>query len=81
MDFNFFQWIREGVKQSVLLGVSDAVQQMGMPHDQETTQDKILSFLQEDKATATTARRRLGTSTTTGTRKLGRSIADIHPTS
>ena len=29
MQPNFFQWIREGVKQSVLLGVTDAVDQLG----------------------------------------------------
>ncbi|MEM8912903.1 MAG: hypothetical protein AAGC97_14140 [Planctomycetota bacterium] len=25
MDFNFFAWLRDSVRQSVLLGVSDAV--------------------------------------------------------
>lgn len=28
---NFFSWIRDGVRQSVLLGVSDAVEQLGTP--------------------------------------------------
>ncbi|MDO4585899.1 MAG: hypothetical protein Q4C95_01230 [Planctomycetia bacterium] len=78
MDFNFFQWIREGVKRSVLLGVSDAVQQMGMPHDEASNKDKILSFLQDE--TSSTTRRRLSSSTSGTTRKLGRSINDIHPT-
>ena len=31
MDFNFFNWIRDGVKKSVLLGVSDAVDEIGVP--------------------------------------------------
>ena len=71
MDFNFFEWIREGVKRSVLLGVSDAVETMGAPHDPETAQDET----EEGK----TAKRRVAASTTQ--RKLGRSISEIHPTS
>ena len=35
---NFFGWIRDGVRQSVLLGVSDAVGQLGTP----TTQSEEL---------------------------------------
>ncbi|MEZ6074929.1 MAG: hypothetical protein R3C56_04395 [Pirellulaceae bacterium] len=30
-NMNFFGWIRDGVRQSVLLGVSDAVEQLGTP--------------------------------------------------
>ena len=34
MQLNLFTWIREGVRQSVLLGVSDAVEALGTPaHD------------------------------------------------
>lgn len=34
MQLNLFTWIREGVRQSVLLGVSDAVESLGTPaHD------------------------------------------------
>ena len=32
-QINFFDWIREGVKQSVLLGVSDAAEQIGVPFE------------------------------------------------
>jgi hypothetical protein len=35
MNFNFFTWIRTGVRQSVLLGVSDAVQEIGVPPNSE----------------------------------------------
>ena len=83
MDFNFFEWIREGVKRSVLLGVSDAVETMGAPHDPEQSRDKIMSFLQEENSdsTGTSSRKRVAGSASGGQRKLGRSIADIHPTS
>lgn len=30
-NMNFFGWIRDGVRQSVLLGVSNAVEQLGTP--------------------------------------------------
>ncbi len=76
MGFNFFDWLRDGVKRSVLLGVSDAVDQMGQPHDEESAKEKILSFLQEDVPTGSTPKR--VASGGSGHRKLGRSISDIH---
>jgi hypothetical protein len=81
MNFNFFEWVRDGVKRSVLLGVSDAVNTMGMPHDEESSKDKILSFLQ-DSSRNTATQRRITTGGTANAaaspRKLGRSINDIH---
>ena len=85
MNFNFFDWIRDGVKRSVLLGVSEAAEQMGMPPEEEAARTKILSFLQQEEIPAgleSTPRRRIansGGAATGSSRKLGRSIADIHP--
>jgi hypothetical protein len=80
MNFNFFDWIRDGVKRSVLMGVSEAVETMGMPPDDESSKDKILSFLQSDEpqkiVSAPVSRRLTGGSGSP--RKLGRSIAEIH---
>ena len=81
MDFNFFEWIREGVKRSVLLGVSDAVETMGAPHDPETSRDKIMNFLRDETAAADSKPKRRVSSATSSPRKLGRSISEIHPTS
>ncbi|MDR2754813.1 MAG: hypothetical protein LBC20_03820 [Planctomycetaceae bacterium] len=80
MNFNFFEWVREGVKRSVLLGVSDAVSTMGMPHEEESSKDKILSFLQDSSPTTPIQQRRIssGSPTAASQRKLGRSISDIH---
>jgi hypothetical protein len=78
MNFNFFDWVRDGVKRSVLLGVSDAVQTMGMPQDEESSKDKILGFLQQDSSPNGAARTRLATPASSGQRKLGRSISDLH---
>ncbi|MDR1382444.1 MAG: hypothetical protein LBJ67_01150 [Planctomycetaceae bacterium] len=85
MDFNFFDWIKNGVKWSVLRGVDEAVQELGTPpSDEESSKDKIFSFLQGNESqklmstNTTPARRRLGSgSSSASTRKLGRSIAEI----
>jgi len=80
MNFNFFDWVRDGVKRSVLLGVSDAVETIGMPSDEETARNKILHYLQtEEGSLEPQSRPRIANSggTSTGTRKLGRTIADI----
>ena len=76
MNFNFFDWVREGVQKSVLLGVSDAVNTMGMPPD-ESSKDKILHFLKNDANSESAARRITGSTVPAGTKKLGRSLNDI----
>lgn len=82
MNFNFFEWIRDGVKRSVLLGVTDAVHQLGMPSDEEKSRETILAFLQDDSGLGGARKRLTGTTASGGSggggRKLGRSIADIH---
>lgn len=78
MSFNFFDWIRDGVRRSVLLGVSDAVEQMGAPPEEEAVKGKMLSFFQEDAGTPKRVTRK---KTTTGQRKLGRSIKEIQAAS
>ena len=82
MNFNFFDWIRDGVKQSVLLGVSDAVETMGMPQEEEAARSKILHYLQTEESNLDDVpRRRIansgGSSTGTSRSKLGRTLADI----
>lgn len=79
MNINFFDWLRDGVRRSVLLGVTDAVEQMGMPADEAASREKILGFLQENQAvTESTPRKRISSSSSTP-RKLGRTLADIRP--
>lgn len=67
VEFNLFTWIREGVKQSVLLGVSDAVETIGTPDDADEITPKLLDFMKTDKSktgkvggTAAARRKRLG---------------------
>ena len=76
MNFNFFDWLRSGVKESVLLGVSDAVNTIGMPPE-ETAKDKILGFLKNGTDNESSVRRIAGGTASAGTKKLGRSLNDI----
>ena len=50
--FNVFSWIREGVKQSVLLGVSDALEQIGTPPDGEEAKPRILDLARRSELLA-----------------------------
>ena len=76
MSFNFFDWVRDGVKNSVLHGVNDAVNAMGMPPE-ESSKDKILGYLTKNTESDAPIRRISGGSTSGGTKKLGRSLSDI----
>jgi len=51
MDFNFFTWIREGVRQSVLLGVSDAVEQIGMPPENAELNERVANMMEGARKT------------------------------
>jgi hypothetical protein len=47
MQLNLFSWIREGVRQSVLLGVSDAVEAMGVPAHDPHFQQRLGKLLEQ----------------------------------
>lgn len=47
MKINFFDWIREGVRQSVLLGLSDAASDIGSAKDVEVLNQQFLSSIQQ----------------------------------
>jgi hypothetical protein len=42
-----FSWIREGVRKAVLLGFSDAVEQIGAPDDKDALHPHLQSLLRE----------------------------------
>lgn len=72
---NFFSWLRDGVRQSVLLGVSDAVEQLGTPEQQEL-HPSVSGFLQMDRNAP--AKSLPGKTKQTGGRKrLGKSLKDM----
>lgn len=71
MDFNFFQWVRDGVRRSVLLGVSDAINEMGAPHDDDEVAKRM--FARFEGGTSAPAQIQ-----GTGNRKrLGRSLKNV----
>lgn len=76
MQFNLFQWIREGVKRSVILGVSDAIDHLGAPPDSEHLQTSLNEFLHhaEDNGGGTAT---LTAPATTKRKRLGRSLRDL----
>lgn len=69
---NFFMWIREGVKHSVMLGVTDAIEQLGEPPQGEDSRQKLLAFLREGAAAELPQRGRKSQP-----RRLGRSLRDL----
>lgn len=78
-----FNWIRDGVKQSVLLGVSDAIDTIGSPDENRALNPALMSFAKQPISLQANARideppqRKLpGTS---GRKRLGRSLRDIDP--
>ncbi|NLF67768.1 MAG: hypothetical protein GX575_01810 [Candidatus Anammoximicrobium sp.] len=73
MNFNLFLWIREGVKQSILLGVSDAIEAIGTPENSEDISPRLLEFMKRGSPSPTDKSGAAG-----GQRKrLGRSLKDL----
>jgi hypothetical protein len=73
MNFNLFLWIREGVKQSVLLGVSDAIEAIGVPDNSEDISPRLLEFMKQGPADGTTK----NAGNTSQRKRLGRSLKDL----
>jgi len=78
VNVNFFEWLRDGVRQSVLLGVSDAIEQIGTPADSDEIHPGVAAFMQSDK----TEEKNIGATPSSsprgsGRKRLGRSLKDI----
>lgn len=79
-----FGWIRDGVKQSVLLGVSDAIDTIGSPEETRELNPALLAFAKQSPAALGNASRiddapQRKLPTATGRKRLGRSLRDIEP--
>jgi hypothetical protein len=73
---NFFTWVRDGVRQAVLMGVSDAVGDIGTPPEGDDIGQRLLQALRSGQpmvAEAQTAER-------PARKKLGRSLEQIQAT-
>ncbi len=63
MNVNFFEWLRDGVRQSVLLGVSDAIETIGTPTDSDDLHPNVAALLQSEPTKtkrSNAGRKRLG---------------------
>ncbi len=70
---NFFSWIRDGVRQAVLLGVTDAVGDIGTPTEGDDISQRLLQALRTGQPTVIES----NSHERTGRRKLGRSLEQI----
>ena len=70
---NFFSWVRDGVRQAVLMGVSDAVGDIGTPPEGDDISQRLLEALRSGQPVIAEAH-----SSDRGVRKkLGRSLEQI----
>ncbi len=77
MNFNFFDWIRQGVKRSVIMGVNDAVECIGTPVEQDKVRETLLQFAAADEVPLSVDAKRLTASSSPRTvGKLGRRLSD-----
>ncbi|MGE0756458.1 MAG: hypothetical protein AB7O38_05540 [Pirellulaceae bacterium] len=72
MNLNVFTWIREGVRQSVLAGVSDAIDQMGTPVDGDDLRPRLQDVLKRSMVPLESP-----AITESRPKRLGRSIKDF----
>lgn len=81
---NFFTWIRDGVRQSVLLGVSDAIETLGTPASTEDLHPSVAGLLRVEKNADTSPRLAHAAANVgqaggnqSNRKRLGRSLKDI----
>ncbi len=72
MQVNFFNWLRQGVKQAVLSGVTDAIDQIGTPEGDGEMHTELMAALSCETPTKTVN----GKSTTR--KRLGRSLKELN---
>lgn len=79
---NFFTWIRDGVRQSVLLGVSDAVEQLGTPASADEIHPSVAGLLSPSMNSTASTPAPLANNPGTGgggnRKRLGRSLKDMN---
>ena len=77
---NFFNWIREGVRQAVLYGVHDAVGELGPTPGGQDMNDRILHLLRTSPDAATPRLDAPATAAGAKRKRLGRTLGDIQAT-
>lgn len=77
MNMNFFQWLRDGVRQSVVLGVSDAVEQIGVPETEQEVNPGLAAVLGIEAEPAPKGRGRKPAANSR--KRLGKSLKEMNP--
>lgn len=73
-----YGWIRENVRRAVLLGFSDAVEQLGLPAENEELSPQLLAVLRPAKPLLTAeSPPKPATSTGGGRKRLGQTLEQI----
>ena len=76
---NFFSWIRDGVRQSVLLGVSDAVEQLGTPASSDEIHPSVAGLFSSPASQPVKGNLPVASGGSSSERKrLGRSLKDMN---
>jgi hypothetical protein len=74
----FYGWIRENVRRAVLLGFSDAVEQLGLPNAEEEVSPQLLAVLRPVKPLLTAdAPAKPASSPGGGRKRLGQTLEQI----
>jgi hypothetical protein len=76
MQFNLFAWIREGVRQSVLMGVTDAIENIGTPVGTEDVTPHLKAMMAPRNLDALPSLQRT-VNEAAPRKRLGRSLKDI----
>lgn len=77
MQFNFFSWMREGVKQAILLGVSDAVEEIGLPPDGDEIGKRLQRALKQEPGAKNSLPGPTPAAEGAKRKRLGRSLRDL----
>jgi hypothetical protein len=81
MDLNFFQWFRSAIRQTVLLGVSDAMQALGSPDKPDQVHPQLAALLSKEPVPAASTEKsepaKVGTKPSQ--RRLGKSLKELNP--
>ncbi|HTN76549.1 MAG TPA: hypothetical protein VL096_14920 [Pirellulaceae bacterium] len=76
VNFNLFAWIREGVRQSVLMGVTDAIENIGTPVGSDDVTPHLKAMLAPRDVEALPATRTVSEAAPQR-KRLGRSLKDL----
>lgn len=72
---NFFEWIREGVRRAVLMGVSDAVETIGEPTDDSKFREDLALAVESGQGALPSGKSKKRSTS----KRLGRSLKDVEP--